>query len=372
MGLIAVIVVGAIIGISLGFVFLAGSSEPKFSKLLLSNDFQEAGHIFGADVDGDGDIDVICASEGNDEIAWWENEELNFTKHIITDNFGGVFFINIGDIDKDGDYDVLGPASSSNEIAWWENDNATFVKHSLVTGYVYPYSINSFDVDLDGDIDILSTGTQKVTWWENNGSQIFTQHDISGGYPEISTQGHASIFAGDLDNDNDVDIFTGSTANPPNVGEICCWVNDGTENFTKVQITSNYGRVHDLKPIDMDSDGDMDICTNSAVDNTIDWYENLGSLTFSRRTIGSINGPNTVFPVDLDNDGDYDIIADSYFGDKISWFENFGNQGFSEHVIASAFDGAAACSAIDIDGDSDIDVLGTAYDANEVAIWLQY
>ena len=33
---------------------------------------------------------------------------------------------------------------------------------------------------------------------------------------------------------------------------------------------------------------------------------------------------------------------------------------------------AASCSAIDIDGDSDIDVLGTAYDADEVAIWLQY
>jgi hypothetical protein len=191
--LLIIIVAGATMGISLGFIFFKSVSEPRFTKLLLSSDFQEAGRIFGTDVDGDGDIDVICASEGRDEIAWWENDNLNFTKHIITDNFGGVFFINIGDIDKDGDHDVLGPASSSNEIAWWENDNANFVKHSLVSGYVYPYSINSFDVDLDGDIDILSTGTRKVTWWENNGSQSFTQHDISGGYTEISTQGHATF-----------------------------------------------------------------------------------------------------------------------------------------------------------------------------------
>jgi hypothetical protein len=370
-GLIVIIVVGVTIGISIGFIFFSLSSEIKFTKLLLSNDFQEAGRIFGTDVDGDGDIDVICASAGRNEIAWWENNELTFTKHIITDNFNGVFFINVGDIDQDGDPDVLGPAYDGDEVAWWENNDTIFIKHSLKTNYESAYSINSYDVDLDGDIDILSTGTQDVTYWENDGNQSFTEHTISAGYPEISNQGHASIFASDLDNDGDVDIITGSTANPPNVGEICCWENDGTENFTKVTLTSDYGRVHDLDPIDMDNDGDIDICTNSAVDNTIDWFENTGNLIFVRHTIGSINGPDTIFPVDLDKDGDFDVIADSYFDDKISWFENSANQGFTEHIITSNFDGAATCSAIDIDDDGDIDVLGAAYDANEVAIWLQ-
>lgn len=369
-GLIVIIIGGATIGISLGIIFLNLPKGIKFTKYVLSDDFQEAGKIFGADVDGDGDNDVICASQGRDEIAWWENNELNFTKHIITDNFNGVFFINVGDIDKDGDPDVLGPGNLADEIAWWENNDATFVKHSLSTNYESPYSINYYDVDLDGDIDILSTGTEEVTWWENDGNQGFLEHEISNGYPEISNEGHASIFAADLDNDNDIDIITGSTSSIF-IGEIICWENDGNENFSKKALTSNYGRVHDLKPIDIDSDGDIDICSNSAIDNTIDWFENIGNLTFIRRVVSNFYGPDSVFPIDLDKDGDFDIIGAGYLSDKLSWFENNGNLGFSEHIITINFGGAACCSAIDIDDDSDVDVLGAAYDAGEVAIWIQ-
>ena len=369
-GLITIIVAGATIGISLGLIFLKQSNELRFTKIILASNYEEGGLIFGADVDGDGDNDVISASYGLGEIAWWENDDLSFTKHIITENFYGVYFINIGDVDLDGDPDVLGPGYLTDELAWWENNDSNFVKHSIITNYESPYSINSYDVDLDGDIDLLSTGSEEVTWWENDGNQGFTKHEISMGYPEISNEGHGSIFAADLGNDNDIDIITGSSSLTP-IGEICCWENDGNQNFTKQELTTNYGRVHDLKSIDMDNDGDVDICSNSATENTNDWFENIGNLTFIRHTISDFEGPNAVFPIDLDNDGDVDIIGASSFGDKISWFENYGSQGFSEHIIANNFDGAAACSAIDIDGDSDIDILGTAWDADEVSIWIQ-
>ena len=55
----------------------------------------------------------------------------------------------------------------------------------------------------------------------------------------------------------------------------------------------------------------------------------------------------------------------------ITFEKSDGNQEFQEYVITNNFEGASSCSAIDIDNDSDIDVLGTAWDANEVAIWLQ-
>ncbi|MHA1915400.1 MAG: FG-GAP repeat domain-containing protein [Promethearchaeota archaeon] len=347
------------------------SKEINFNKIVLTTNFQEAGRIFGVDVDNDGDVDVIGAAEGDDEIAWWENNNLTFTKHVITSNFDGVFFINIGDVDKDGDIDVLGPGSFSNEIAWWENNGTSFVRHNISTNYQYPYSINSFDVNGDGDIDILTTGTASVDWWENDGNENFTQHQISIGYPEISSEGHASIFAADLDMDNDTDICTGSTSSAF-TGEICAWVNDGTENFTKIELTTNYARVHDLKPIDMDNDGDLDICANSATLNTVDWFENIGNLTFIKHIVGSnYRGPDTLFPIDLDDDGDIDIIGTAYLADKISWFENVGSCEFTEHIISSGFNGAATCHAIDVDNDSDIDVIGGAYDADEIAIWLQ-
>ncbi len=67
----------------------------------------------------------------------------------------------------------------------------------------------------------------------------------------------------------------------------------------------------------------------------------------------------------------YDMIGVAYLVDKISLLINNGNQVFNEVIITDTFSGASSCSAVDIDGDSDIDILGTAYDANEVAIWMQ-
>ena len=31
--------------------------------------------VFAADVDGDGDLDVLSASQGDDKIAWYENTD---------------------------------------------------------------------------------------------------------------------------------------------------------------------------------------------------------------------------------------------------------------------------------------------------------
>lgn len=77
--IIGIIITGAAIGISLTLIFLNLSIEPRFTKLTLASNFTEAGRVFGTDVDGDGDIDVISASYGRGDIAWWENDELNFT-----------------------------------------------------------------------------------------------------------------------------------------------------------------------------------------------------------------------------------------------------------------------------------------------------
>ena len=51
--------------------------------------------LFGIcdDVDGDGDMDVLSASSGDDKIAWYENDgNENFTSHTITTDANGAQF----------------------------------------------------------------------------------------------------------------------------------------------------------------------------------------------------------------------------------------------------------------------------------------
>jgi hypothetical protein len=85
----------------------------------------------------------------------------------------------------------------------------------------------------------------------------------------------------------------------------------------------------------MDNDGDLDILSASANDDTIAWYENLGDtdddgiLDWTAADIAtSANGARSVFAADIDNDGDMDVISASYVDDAIAWYEN--NAGIPE------------------------------------------
>ncbi|MBK9461508.1 MAG: VCBS repeat-containing protein [Sphingobacteriales bacterium] len=65
--------------------------------------------VYAADLDNDGDMDVLSASSGDDKIAWYENDGSgNFgTQQIITTDANGATSVYAADLDNDGDMDVL-------------------------------------------------------------------------------------------------------------------------------------------------------------------------------------------------------------------------------------------------------------------------
>ena len=63
------------------------------------------------------------------------------------------------------------------------------------------------DVDVDGDMDVLSASwsNDNIVWYENDGSQNFTEHVIS-----ADVDGSGEVYAVDLDGDGDVDVLSAS------------------------------------------------------------------------------------------------------------------------------------------------------------------
>ncbi|RKY91659.1 MAG: hypothetical protein DRQ13_11185, partial [Ignavibacteriae bacterium] len=181
-----------------------GQSPIGWTKQLISNRFQQSPFIYGEDMDGDDDMDVIACGELNDEILWWENDgDENFTEHMVDSLINGIHTVIARDVDLDGDMDILAAACIGSQVAWYENDgNQNFNKHPL--GYFAgALWLDATDLDNDGDRDLFGApqGANQLAWWENPGNQQFIKHNFDNTF----TQSFCVVPAM-MDNDNDTDL----------------------------------------------------------------------------------------------------------------------------------------------------------------------
>ena len=173
--------------------------------------------MYAADVDGDGDIDVLSASRDDDKIAWYENTDgkgsFSRTK-VITTAANWASSVHAADIDGDGDVDVLSASYSldNTDIAWYENTDGkgSFGEQRGITTVARgAYSVYAADVDGDGDLDVLSASRidAKIAWYENiDGKGTFGEQQV------ITTVARAaySVYAADVDGDGDIDVLSAS------------------------------------------------------------------------------------------------------------------------------------------------------------------
>ena len=79
-----------------------------------------------ADFDKDGDMDVVSASITDNTVIWFENADGQSSfgsQQIISEAVSGAIFVSVADIDGDGDDDVLSASDGDDKIAWYENNN---------------------------------------------------------------------------------------------------------------------------------------------------------------------------------------------------------------------------------------------------------
>ena len=106
-----------------------------------------------------------------------------------------------------------------------------------------------------------------------------------------------------------------------------------------------------------------------------EYIENIGisNLTWKKHIIDDdFDYAFGVFACDVDNDNDCDILGAAKDGDFIAWWRNEGGNpiNWTKFVIDDNFDGATSVFAVDIDGDHDVDVVGSAWYAQEIALWI--
>jgi hypothetical protein len=318
-----------------------------------------AGSVFAADLDGDGDNDVLSASQFDDKIAWYENIDgagAFGPQQVISTLGNGASSVFAADLNGDGDIDVLSASYDDNEIAWYENvDGAgTFGPQQLITTLAFgASSIFAIDIDGDGDNDVVSAscGDDKVAWYENeDGAGAFGPTQV------ITTQANCarSVYAADIDGDGDNDVLSAFT----NDAKIAWHENEnggGAFGPEQVLTTSTTFAPQSVFAADLDGDGDNDVLSPSG------WYENEdGAGAFGPKQV--IAGVTCVFAADLDGDEDSDVLTSAVGAGGVVWHENEAGVAFApqQTVTTTVFEVASAFAA-DLDGDNDNDLVIVGY-----------
>jgi len=344
---------------------------------IIDSSFTEALDVQSADVDGDGDIDVLGASDLDNDITWWQNANGTGTlwvEHTIDSGFNGASSAYPFDIDGDGDIDVVGTASASDDVAWWENTDGVGEswQHHLIAGFLDDATdAKAEDIDGDGDIDVITVAhdPDELAWWENvDGSgDVWIEHVITG-----DLLGVMAVFIADINDDGYLDILTAAY----NADDITWWenVNGSGVTWTEHVIDGSFNGAYAVYAADVDNDGYIDVIGAARTADDITWWENVdGSGTsWTEHTVdGNFNGARSVCATDMNGDGYMDIIGAASNADEVSWWMNIDGAGLSwdKTVIDSDFNYAISVCTADLNSDGEPDVICASNNDDDIAWW---
>jgi len=323
-----------------------------------------------ADLDGDGDFDVLVG--GYDSIVWMEN--LNnmgsFSLPKVLDNNANSVKTAIAvDLDGDGDLDIAYGSWGNDEISWIENldGNGNFsTVRNLIDSYASGiWRLRSADFDNDGDADIISTlrDVGAIVWYENlDGNGYFDEKK----YIDNNMSNPRDAYPVDLDGDGDLDIASCDWFK----GEISWYENldgMGTVSPPKV-ITTLANRITKLECADFNNDGNIDIVGNT--DQELFWLDNKGNGSWDKKLINENIITSDYSAVNFDGDDDLDLLTVSGYNGDITWYQNDGIGNWSEIKTlaeSNGNDGYSIVSAGDIDGDDDLDIISAGWAGSDVA-----
>jgi len=348
------------------------------TQKVISTKAESVTDIYASDLDNDGDIDVLFATQLN-KVGWYQNDGTgNFSEQILLDTQAiAAWRVYASDLDNDGDMDVLSTSNGSGRLVWYENDGVGNFSEAIIllSAEILIGTVHTADIDNDGDLDIVSVSQsflEGLLWLENDGRGNFKRRDI----PSSEGDWLLSVRADDLDGDGDIDIIASSIRDE----QMLMWYeNDGQGNFLEEKIIPtefvfheeyDLDRTHEIYTIDIDTDGDIDVCYTQPFIDKVVWHENDGRGNFSQEHIISIkvDSPKGIHANDLDGDGDVDILAAIEYDDKIMLYENDGAENFREEsIIISQGESTRHSYASDLDGDGDIDILTSSASNNRIS-----
>lgn len=364
----------------------------SFERSSIEPQFQDAdvGNMEFADVDGDGDPDLLVTGKGgpigttlymNDGHGNFEEQE--------DDGFIDVYAGNVAfeDLDGDGDLDVIISGQDFRPVFstefYFNDGDGNFLRDEAQSINLKFGDFGLGDIDSDGDPDMVINGLDDM----GNFQSRFAINDGAGNFTLVFPQdiedidGEIELFDYNGDGHDDL-VLLG--LDPMGDQRTVLYRGDGFGGFTELLDTGIDQLSHgDIAAGDVDGDGDMDImiCGEFAqgdirsqvyLNQGADMFEHAEDIALAGVSLGELSFQ------DFDVDGDLDIfligtgpggLADNSIVAHV--YENLGAADFvlSDTLIGAYFSSHAVA---DIDGDEDLDLVlgGTTIGDPVRATWM--
>jgi len=341
------------------------------------------------DIDGDGDFDVLIG-ESNGDLYYFQNTGTAAAPAFAAPMTNPLGLTGIGsseakpefaDMDGDGDLDLI-VGTDYADILYYQNTGTTTAPAFAAfqtnpfgiaaTGYYASPSLE--DMDNDGDLDLFVSLYDEMRYYENTGTATvpaFSSYTLPATLNGYLDYNGAEVK--DIDGDGDYDIIHGKSYGP-----VVSYVeNTGTASSATygtpvdapfgMNFTNNAVSIPQIAAADMDGDGDQDFLVGD-YGGDFHYYENTGNNVFAAAQLNPFGiqntgytGPNPTL-VDVDGDGDLDIFYGGYNG-EIGYYENtgtatapaFGTLTVSPFGLTNvSYLASIAFADMDNDGDQDV------------------
>ena len=344
-------------------------NELIFTENIISESLTGISSIYPGDINGDGDMDIIVGTLNNSiGVVWFENDgddDPSFTKVKPANSSYKVHSVYGVDITGNGKDDIISAHNTKVYRHSYESEDSAALSRKLIANNVKKVkAFDSVDLDGDNDLDLIAADShnKKIFWLKNNNlsfqKKLITNSNASKVYS-------ITALNFDPDDDDDIDLIYSSYDL-----KTTFWLkNDGSENFSSVELASGLTNLYTAHPLDFDGDDDLDVLVS--VKTAIKTLTNDGSMSFTTSTLSNeLDVPKGFVPVDVEGDGDIDILTSSSSDDRVVLLKNDGSGNFTELVLTTNSDSPFSVHVSDMDGDDDLDVIAASL-SDTTLVWLE-